>query len=311
MQPHDHHNHSHPDHRAHLKTGSGTSLAWALVLTFSFAIVEALSGWWSGSLALLGDAGHMVSDSTALGLALLAAWIARRPPSATHTYGFGRVETLTAFANGLLMIVIVVAIVVSAIERLQHPQTVQGGAVMGVAMFGLLINVAVMLVLSRGEQTLNTRGALLHVIGDMLGSVAAILSGAVIYFTGWMPIDPILSMVICALILTSSINLLRESLHVILEGVPTNLDLRDVGAAMAQVPDVASVHDLHIWTMGNGQPALSAHVVIGDLAQWPDILARQLQLLDERYQIEHVTLQPELRGDAQPLVQVIHEPPAQ
>ncbi len=309
MPPHDHsHHHHHPDHRAHLHTGGGTALAWALVLTFSFAVVEALTGWWSGSLALLGDAGHMVSDSTALGLAFLAAWIARRPPSATHTYGFGRLETLTAFTNGILMIAIVVAIVVSAIERLLHPQPVQGGAVMIVAALGLLINIAVLLVLSRGEQTLNTRGALLHVMGDMLGSVAAILSGAVIYFTGWMPIDPILSMLICALILLSSINLLRESLHVILEGVPTHLHLRDVGAAMAQVPSVLSVHDLHIWTMGNGQPALSAHVVIGDMAQWPDILAQQLHMLEEHYHVEHVTLQPELRAEVQPLVQVIREP---
>ena len=309
MHSHDHHHH-HPDHRAHLKAGSGTSLAWALVLTFSFAIVEALTGWWSGSLALLGDAGHMVSDSTALGMALFAAWIAQKPPSATHTYGLGRLETLTAFGNGLLMLVIVVTIVVSAIERLQHPQAVQGGAVMGVASLGLLINIAVLYVLSRGEQTLNTRGALLHVMGDLLGSVAAIASGAVIYFTGWMPIDPILSMVICALILTSSINLLRESLHVILEGVPTHVNLRDVGAALARVPSVVSVHDLHIWTMGNGQPALSAHVVIGDMAQWPDILAQQLQLLDENYHVEHVTLQPELVADAMPLVQEIREPRA-
>lgn len=308
--PHDHHHHDHPDHRAHLKSGSRTSLAWALVLTFLFALVEALTGWWSGSLALLGDAGHMVSDSTALGLALLAAWIAQRPPSATHTYGFGRLETLTAFANGLLMIAIVVAIVISAIDRLQHPQAVQGGAVMGVATLGLLVNIAVMFVLSRGEQTLNTRGALLHVMGDMLGSVAAIVSGAVVYFTDWMPIDPILSMVICALILVSSINLLRESLHVILEGVPAHLHLREVGEAMAGVPGVVSVHDLHIWTMGNGQSALSAHVVIGDMARWPDILAQQLQRLDENYHVEHVTLQPELITDISPLVQVIREPPA-
>jgi len=252
----------------------------------------------------------MVSDSTALGMALFAAWIAQKPPSATHTYGLGRLETLTAFANGLLMLAIVVTIVVSAIARLQHPQTVQGGAVMGVATLGLLINIGVLFVLSHGEQTLNTRGALLHVMGDLLGSVAAILSGAVIYFTGWMPIDPILSMVICALILNSSVNLLRESLHVILEGVPTHLHLRDVGAAMAHVPGVVSVHDLHIWTMGNGQPALSAHVVIGDMAQWPDILAQVLLLLDEHYHVEHVTLQPELVADTPSLVLEIREPRA-
>lgn len=306
MSPHGHHHHHH--HHSHLKTGGNLPLAWALVLTFGFAIAEALAGWWSGSLALLGDAGHMVSDSTALGLALLAAWIAHRPPSAKHTYGLGRIETLTAIANGMLMIAIVVAIMLSAIERLQHPQPVQGGAVMGIAVLGLLVNIAVLLVLSRGEQTLNMRGALLHVIGDALGSIAAIASGAVIYFTGWMPIDPILSMVICALILISSINLIRESLHVILEGVPSHLDLRKVGVSMAQASGIVSVHDLHIWTMGNGEPALSAHVVIGDMSQWPDILARQRQLLDENYHVKHVTLQPELAGQTWPLVQVIGEP---
>lgn len=302
------HDHHHPDHRTHVKAGRTAALTWALVLTFVFAIVEAFAGWWSGSLALLGDAGHMVSDSAALGLALMAAWIAQRPPSAKHTYGLGRLETLAAFANGMLMIAIVVALVMAAIGRLQHPQPVQGGAVIGVATLGLLINIAVLFVLSRGEQSLNTRGALLHVVGDMLGSIAAIVSGIVIYFTGWMPIDPILSMVICALILASSLNLLRESLRVILEGVPIHLNLREVGVAMANVPGIVSVHDLHIWTMGNGQPALSAHVVIGDMAQWPDILAQQLQVLNENYHVEHVTLQPELVVPPQPLVQVIDEP---
>lgn len=307
MHSHDHHHH-HPDHRAHVKAGRSAALAWALVLTFWFAIVEAFAGWWSGSLALLGDAGHMMSDSAALGLALMAAWIAQRPPSAKHTYGLGRLETLAAFANGVLMIAIVVALVVVAIGRLQHPQPVQGGAVIGVATLGLLINIAVLFVLSRGEQSLNTRGALLHVVGDLLGSIAAIVSGAVIYFTGWMPIDPILSMVICALILASSLNLLRESLRVILEGVPIHLNLREVGVAMANVPGVVSVHDLHIWTMGNGQPALSAHVVIGGMARWPDILAQQLQVLNENYHVEHVTLQPELIASPPSLVQVIDEP---
>ncbi len=302
---HSHHDHHH-HHHAHPKSGGG-SLAWALILTFGFAIVEALTGWWSGSLALLGDAGHMVSDSTALGLALLAAWIAHRPPSAKHTYGLGRLETLTAFANSVLMIAIVAAIVVSAIGRLQYPQPVQGGAVMGVASLGLLINIAVLFVLRRGEQTLNTRGALLHVMGDMLGSLAAIVSGAVIFYTGWLPIDPILSMVICALILVSSINLLRESLHVILEGVPDHLLLRDVGVAMARVPGVVSVHDLHIWTMGNGQPGLSAHMIVRDMMQWPEILVQQRQVLADNYRITHVTLQPELIAHTQPLVQMSGE----
>lgn len=301
------HSHNHPDHRAHVRPGSRASLLWALLLTFGFALVEALAGWWSGSLALLSDAGHMVSDSMALLMALFAAWIALRPPSATHTFGYGRAETLTALINGLLMVALVVAIVVGAIQRLQAPQPVHGAAVMGVALLGLLINIAVLFVLHRGEQTLNTRGALLHVMGDALGSVAALASGAVIYYTGWMPIDPLLSMFICALILLSALRLLRDALHVILEGVPSHLNVREVGEAMAQVAQVRSVHDLHLWTMGNGQPALAAHVVIGDLAHWPCILDAQLTLLNERFHIEHVTLQPELRTD---IIATIAEPKA-
>lgn len=301
------HSHNHPDHRAHMRPGSRASLLWALLLTFGFALVEALAGWWSGSLALLSDAGHMVSDSMALLMALFAAWIALRPPSATHTFGLGRAETLTALANGLLMVALVVAIVIGAIQRLQEPQSVQGAVVMGVALLGLLINIAVLFVLHRGEQTLNTRGALLHVMGDALGSVAALVSGAVIYYTGWMPIDPLLSMFICALILVSALRLLRDALHVILDGVPSHLNVREVGESMAQVAEVRSVHDLHLWTMGNGQPALAAHVVISDMAHWPEILDAQLHLLDERFHIEHVTLQPELRTE---FISTIAEPRA-
>lgn len=301
------HAHTHPDHRAHAQPGSRSSLLWALFLTFGFALVEALAGWWSGSLALLSDAGHMLSDSTALFLALLAAWIARRPPSITHTFGLGRAETLAALANGLLMVALVAAIVIGAIQRLQDPQPVQGAAVMGVALIGLFINIAVMFVLHRGEQTLNTRGAMLHVLGDALGSVAALVSGAVIYYTGWMTIDPLLSMFICLLILVSALRLLRDALHVILEGVPRDLKLREVGDVMAGVREVISIHDLHVWTMGNGQPALAAHVVIDDLAHWPNILAAQLHMLDDRFHIKHVTLQPELRAG---LVMRIAEPPA-
>jgi cobalt-zinc-cadmium efflux system protein len=287
--------HDHHDHHREASAGvqSRARFAFALLLTLGFAGVEVVAGWWSHSLALLGDAGHMVSDAAALGLALFAAWIAARPRSARHTYGLGRAETLAALANGLLMIGIVATLVVSAIERLQQPQPVQGAAVMVVAVVGLLVNVGVLLILSRGEQTLNTRGALLHVLGDMLGSVAALLSGAVIYFTGWMPVDPILSLVICAIILVSTVRLVRESLHVIMEGVPLHLDLGEIGSAITQVAGVASVHDLHVWTMANGQPALSAHVNVGDLRSWPELLHKLQHLLSERFRVDHVTLQPE------------------
>ena len=292
---HSHHPSAHHDH-AHATHGG--TLRWALLLTLGFAFVEAFGGWWSGSLALLGDAGHMLSDAVALGLAGLATWISRRPPSARHSYGLMRAEVIAALLNGLLMLAVVLGIVVEAIRRIQQPQPVSGLTVIGIASVGLVINVIVALVLSRGEHDMNTRAALLHVMGDLLGSVAALIAGAVIYYTGWTPIDPILSLAICALILYSTLRLLRDALHVLMEGVPGHLDLNSVGNSLARVPGVVSVHDLHIWMLSSGMPALSAHVVLERMTDWTDILEQMRDLLREHYGIEHVTLQPEIAAPA-------------
>lgn len=289
---HDHHHHHHRHGHGHGHGGNG--LLWALGLTLGFALLEGIGGWWAQSLALLGDAGHMVSDATALGLAALAARIARRPPSTRHSYGLGRAEVVAALVNSLFMVAVVTLIGFAAIERLQQPVAVHGGAVIAIALAGLAVNVLVAWVLSRGERTLNSRAALLHVLGDALASVAALTAGAVIYFTGWTPIDPLLSLFICALILVSVIRLLREVLHVIMEGVPPYLELRDVGRAMAGVSGVGSVHDLHIWTLSSGNVVLSAHIVIASMTHWDDVLLALRRLLHERYGIDHVTLQPEL-----------------
>lgn len=264
-----------------------------MALTGGFALVEAVGGLWSGSLALLSDAGHMVTDATALGMAAAAAWLARRPPSPRHSYGLGRIETIAAVANVLLMAAVVAGIVTAAVDRLQQPRPVAGGAVMAVAAAGLLVNLVVALVLSRGELTLNVRGALLHVMGDLLGSVAALVSGAVIHFTGWTPIDPLLSLGIAVLILVSALRLLHEALHVLMEGVPRHLDLEEVGMRMARTPGVRQVHDLHIWTLPSGEAALSAHVVLARLEDWPELLERLSRMLERRYRIRHLTLQPE------------------
>jgi len=283
--------HNHADH-SHQHVSSGKTLIWAVILTLGYGLIEAVAGWMSGSLALLGDAGHMVSDATALGLAAFAAWFALKPPSAQHSYGYGRVEVIAAVVNSLFMVGIVVFIVIAAIGRLQTPQPVNGSTVMWVAAIGLIINLIVAYVLSRGERTLNTRGAMLHVMGDLLGSVAALIAGAVIYFTGWTPIDPILSLVISALILYSSLSLLREALQVIMEGVPSSIDLNKVGLAMAAIENVESVHDLHIWTISSGRFALSAHLVVSGLEKWPQILRHQADMLQEQFAVEHITLQP-------------------
>lgn len=285
--------HPHHDHVRTHAPGGGDGLLWGVGLTFTFALAEGIGGWWAQSLALMGDAGHMISDATALAMAAIAARIARRPPSMRHSYGLGRAEVVAALINSLFMMAVVTMIAYAAIERLRTPQPVHGGMVIAIALAGLLVNILVAWTLSRGDRTLNTRAALLHVIGDALASVAALIAGAVIYFTGWTPIDPILSLLICVLILFSALRLLREALHVIMEGVPPYLQLREVGEAMAGIEGVKSVHDLHIWTLSSGHVVLSAHVVILRMEEWDRVLFAMRRRLREQYGIEHVTLQPE------------------
>ena len=289
--PHTSHDHGH-------EHGGGRNvLRTALALTLAYAVVELAAGLVFGSLALVSDAGHMFSDALALGLAWFAAWLSARPPGGRHSYGLARAEVIAAFINGLVLLLVVVFIAVESIERLMRPASIDGLGVMIVAFIGLLINLAVMLILSRGEHSLNLRAALLHVTSDVAGSVAALAAGAVIYFTGWVPIDAILSWVIALLILASTIRLLREALHVLMEGVPPSLRLDQVGRLIAGIEGVRSVHDLHIWNISSGQVALSAHLDVVELTNWPAVLERARSLLRERYAIEHVTLQPEVAPD--------------
>jgi cobalt-zinc-cadmium efflux system protein len=271
-------------------------LGLALALTLGYAIVELVAGTAFKSLALVSDAGHMFSDALALGLAWFAAWVSARPAGSRHSYGLARAEVLAAFVNGVALLLVVVFIAVESIRRLMQPQDVDGLGVMVVAFVGLVLNLAVVLILSRGERSLNLRAAMLHVTSDVVGSVAALVAGAVIYFTGWKPIDPILSIVIALLILASTIGLLREALHVLMEGVPRSVKLEEVGKAIARISGVRSVHDLHIWNISSGRVALSAHLDVDDLLTWPTMLEQARHVLEERFGIDHVTLQPEVRG---------------
>jgi cobalt-zinc-cadmium efflux system protein len=297
---HDHADHPHGHHH-HAHTGQGRALIVALLLTLSFAGVEALAGWWSGSLALLSDAAHMLTDSSALGLAAAAAWLAQRPPSMRHSYGFARAEVMAALVNSLLMLVLIGFIVHEAIDRFGAPREIKGQAVIGVAVIGLAVNLVVAWILSRGEHTLNSRAALLHVLGDALGSVAAISAGVVIVTTGWTPIDPLLSLLVALLILISALRLLREVVHVLMEGVPLQIRLNVVGKDLATLDGVHRVHDLHVWTLSSGSIALSAHLEVRDLADWPRLLDAARQRMETRHGISHVTLQPETPAVA-PLV---------
>lgn len=290
--------HHHPHSQGHRAFG------WALMFTLGFAAVEAIAGLAANSLALVADAGHMLTDSLSLGLAALAAWLARRPPSASHSYGLARAEVVAALINSLIMLALVAFIVYEAWQRFAEPRQIQGTTVFVVAAIGLGVNLAVGWLLMHGEESLNRSAALLHVAGDALGSVAALSAGLVIMFTGWMPIDPILSVVISLLILVSTLNLLRKSLHVLMEGVPSHIDLNTVGHRLAQVEQVARVHDLHIWTLASGQVALSAHLDVKDLGHWPQILADAQTLLQNNFAIGHITLQPEVIS---PIPITLHE----
>ena len=287
------------DGHDHGATASAKTLTFAVALTLGFAVVEALAGWWSGSLALVSDAGHMLTDGGALALAGFAAWLAKRPQSYRHTYGFARAEIVAGLINAFFMLAIIVAITVGAIQRLRSPTPIVGETVTAVAVIGLLVNLGVAWLLARGERNLNTRGALLHVMGDLLGSVAVLIAGVVVTYTGWTPIDPILSVVIAGLILFSSLRLLREALHALMEGAPLHLSVEEIGHALAAHPSVKSVHDLHLWTVSSDKITLSAHVVVEDLAQWGDLLADLGGIL-QRYGISHYTLQPE------PLIRTVH-----
>jgi cobalt-zinc-cadmium efflux system protein len=300
-----HHRHVGSDHAGH---GPGTTahshapslgapaaqraLIWALIVTGGMALVEVIGAVWSGSLALLSDGGHMATDAAALGLALFASRIAQRPPTQRASYGYARAEVLAAFVNALVLLGLVVFITVEAVRRLLEPAPVAGAAVLAIAIVGLLANLVSAWILSRASSSMNTRGALLHVLSDVLGSVAAIIAGAVIVVTAWTPIDPILSIVVSLLILRSTWRLLAQSTGVLMEGVPAHLDYDAVGRALSRIAGITGVHDLHIWHMGSERVALSAHLSLADATEWPVILARAQRLLLEKYGIEHVTLQP-------------------
>lgn len=291
------HDHDHgPGHR-HVpdmkRSGARRALVIALVLTASFAVVEAVGGFMAGSLALISDAGHMVTDAAALALALFANAVGRRAPSSRASYGYGRAEVLAAFVNALAMLAIVLFIAVEAVRRLLEPAPVAGGIVTLIGVAGLVVNIVAAWVLSRASgDSLNARGALLHVMGDLLGSVAAIVAGVVIMQTGWTPIDPILSVLVALLIVRSTWQLLKQSTGVLMEGVPTHLDFEAIGRSLAGLPGVADVHDLHIWNMGSEEVALSAHLSIARGDDWLPLLAQARRILASDYGIRHATLQP-------------------
>jgi cobalt-zinc-cadmium efflux system protein len=281
---------------SHVREPAGAPFRRLMVvfgLTALFMIVEVLGGWISGSLALLADAGHMLTDVGALGLTLLTAWIARRPADATKTYGYLRWEILAALVNGAVLFGLAAWVVVEAVGRLGSPAPIRGGLFFGVALAGLVVN-AVGLVLLHGSHRdhLNTRGAYLHILGDLLGSVGAVIAAVIVLTTGWTPADPIVSILLALLILVGAWRLVRESTDILLEAVPGHISMVQVEQGMLGVPGVLAVHDLHVWTVTNGMVAMSGHAVVPDLAVHPGVLEGIREALG-RLGIRHVTVQLE------------------
>jgi cobalt-zinc-cadmium efflux system protein len=279
-------------------------LAVVLGLTLAFTAVELVGGLLTGSLALLADAAHMLSDNLSLAIALLAVWLAGRPSTPERSFGYQRAEILAALANGLLLVGLAIWIFVEAWGRLTDPPDVLAGWVAVVAMAGLAVNLAAAAILHRaGHDTLNTRAALRHVLADALGSAGVLVAALVILATGWNYADPLAGALIGLLVLASSWTVLRDSVHILLEGAPPGLDARQLGRRLAEMPGVVDVHDLHVWTITSGFPALAAHVLVerGD-----DCHARRRELeevLLREYGIEHTTLQVD-HGAAPGLVSI-------
>ncbi|MCR6632066.1 MAG: cation diffusion facilitator family transporter [Magnetospirillum sp.] len=290
---HDHGGHGH-DH-AHHHHGNERRVLWALLLTGGFMLAEVVGGIVSGSLALLADAGHMLTDAAALALSLAAFRASRRPETVTHSYGQHRFQVLAAFLNGAALIGIALWITLEAVQRLLAPVPVLGGAMLVVAGLGLAVNVAAFLILHGGDrENLNMRGAALHVLGDLLGSVAAIVAAVVILLTGWTPIDPILSVLVALLVLKSAWMLLSRSWHVLMEGAPVHIDVDDLVAGLsAQVPGVEGIHHVHVWMLTPEQPLLTLHATIAAGAEHDAVLHALQARLSEHHGLHHATIQVE------------------
>ncbi len=284
-----HHGHDH-DHRA----GSRKALGWALALTAGFMAVEFAGGWLSGSLALISDAGHMLTDALALGLALLAVRFASTPASGRKTYGFYRLEILAALANGVVLVLLAGYIFYEAFQRFRSPAEIRTGLMIAVAFIGLLVNLACFLILrSSSRHSLNVRGAFLHVTGDLLSSAAVVTGGLIIRFTGWTAVDPALGVLIGLVILKSAWDLVKESVDILLEAAPVGIESARVEAALLAVPGVRAVRHLHLWSISSGIHALSSHVQIDDqLTSDSDRLLREInETLERRFGIRHSTVQ--------------------
>src|SRR5215510_10254791 len=290
------HKHDH----SHSRKSNRRRLTAVLALTFAYMLAEAIGGFITNSLALLSDAGHMLADVASLVLALLALWFSARPVTPKKTYGYYRMEILAALANGAALVVISLLIAYEAFQRIKTPEAVRGFEVMLIATGGLVVNgISAAVLHAASEDNLNVRAAFLHVMGDVLGSLGAIVAGLLIWRWGWLIADPLISVAMCLLIIYSSWQLIRESVNILLEGTPSHINIRAVVEAMHGVPGVTNVHDLHVWTISSGMEALSAHVTLEPTVSQKTALDTLQERLRADFNIGHLTIQIELPEETQ------------
>lgn len=292
---HDHDDHAHHDHDHAAVAGAGRErkLLFAFVLTVLMMVAEAFGGFWSGSLALLADAGHMLVDSLALLLAVVGAWLAKRPADARRTYGYGRLEVLAGFVNALTQFVLVAFIAYEAIMRLFHPGEILSGVMLVVALIGLAVNVVVLRTLhGHAHDDVNLAGATLHVLGDLLGSVAAVLAALAVRWLGWNWADPVLSLLVSLLILGSAWGLLRRSAHILLEGVPEGMDTAEITETLRNADaSIRDVHHVHVWQLASGSRMATLHAEVYEDGQSAQALKVIKDVLNDRFGIQHATVQ--------------------
>ena len=290
---HEHGHHDHGHHHSHGPAAGDSRLTAALALTAGFMLVEVVAGVWTGSLALIADAGHMLTDAASLALALVAARASRREADALRTYGYGRARVLAAFVNGLALFAIAAWIVIEAASRLAQPAPILAGPMLAVAAAGLVVNVIAFLIL-RGGADINTRGAVAHVVSDLLGSLAAIVAAGVILATGWTPADPLLSVAVAALIVRTGWHITRESSHALLEGAPAGFEADAVQRSLVEsVPMVRAVHHVHAWTVGADDAYITLHVEVDESVKPDPVIEAVRAHLADRHGFHHVTVQVE------------------
>ncbi len=304
-----HAEHQHSHMHEHQRTHNRQSLAIALIITAGIMILEFVGGIFAKSLALLSDAGHMLSDVSSLALSLIAFWFATRPPSGSKTYGYYRFEILAALFNGITLFIIVGFIVWEAVERFASPPAVKGNMMIIIAAAGLLANLSSAWILLRKGDTkgnLNLRSAYLHVLGDALGSLGAIIAGLLVSLFSWNIVDPVISIIVALIILKNAWGVITHSFHILMEGTPITVDHKEVEKKLQEIPGVINVHDLHIWTITSGLDSLSCHLLVGKDTDHQKILHTAIILLEKHFAISHTTIQIETTDFQHSATHVLH-----